>query len=148
MILKEPDCIMVQDLSFLAFRNIRSFDNLLHGIAPAFVVGKVRRKKNLIFTEQSHLLNQHRVVRFGRDKYPAGFEVVINILLEQPLAGRHAPPIERRVMLQPTCHVKDPLGAKLQETDFHIRMAIEHAMADKGDKSEIRGQGFADHVGI
>ena len=126
----------------------RSFDDLVHGIAAAFVVRKIRGEKNLIFAQQRHFLSQHRVVRFRRDEYSAGFEIVVHILLEQPLAGRHAPPIEGRVMLQPARHVKDPFGAKLQKTDFHIRMAIEHAMADDGDESEIGRQGFADHVRV
>src|SRR5215813_1922249 len=78
---KKMDRIIVKNFAFLPRRQIAALKDATGGIFPSLAVGKVRRKKDLVFTEESDLLGEHRIIGFRRDKNSAGLGIILNFFL-------------------------------------------------------------------
>jgi hypothetical protein len=57
-------------------------------------------------------------------------------------------PIDRQIVSQTADHVKNPFRAELQKRNLQGWKPIENAVADKGDKSQLRRQAHTDTVGF
>ncbi|HET7909497.1 MAG TPA: hypothetical protein VFL19_02215, partial [Nitrospira sp.] len=55
-----------------------------------------------------------------------------SMALGQIAFDRHLASIDRQIVIEARHHVEDPLRAELEESDFEIRITVQHAAADDG----------------
>src|SRR5215813_4334999 len=118
-----------RNFAFLLCGQIAALKNTLGSVFPPLAVGKVGRKKDLVFTEESDLLREHWVIGFRRDKNSAGLGIILDFLLRQGGRRGHTPAVDFEVMLHSAEHVKDPFGAKLEKRHSQINVTVEHPVA-------------------
>src|SRR5262249_58286615 len=63
---KKMDRIIVENFAFFPRRQIAALKNAAGSVFPPLAVGKVGRKKDLVFAEESDLLREHWVIGFRR----------------------------------------------------------------------------------